>query len=162
MAVRTATLLVGLVLHHRGGAAFQFLSIGDWGASAAKELNPIMGRTAPEFIVAIGDNMYSKGVSGINDPQFKDKFEDTFTAPSLNVTWYVTSGNHDYYGGEAGIKAEIEYTQHSTRWEFPDYYHEHEVTTKDGRCTGTTAFTVTALLLLTEAKMVTAHVLSML
>jgi hypothetical protein len=53
-------------------------------------------------------------------------------APSLNVTWYVTSGNHDYYGGQAGIDAEIEYSDHSNRWHFPDYYYNKELTTADG------------------------------
>lgn len=112
--------------------AFTFVSIGDWGDPAAKELNQYMGAKKPEFVLAIGDNFYSKGVTGLTDPQFKAKFEDTFTDPNLNVTFYVTSGNHDYYGGQVGISAEIEYTNHSSRWEFPDYYHDKEFTTKDG------------------------------
>ena len=117
----------------RPADAFTFLSIGDWGGSAAKKLNPYMGQQTPEFVIAIGDNFYSRGVKGIEDSQFQTKFEDTFTAPSLkNVSWYVTSGNHDYYGGQAGIDAEIEYTNHSQRWEFPDYYHSKDIIAADG------------------------------
>jgi tartrate-resistant acid phosphatase type 5 len=128
LAARAAHLL--LLLPAAG--AFQFLSIGDWGDPAAKELNPWMGKTEPEFVIAIGDNFYSKGVTGVTDPQFETKFEQTFTAPSLNVSWYVSSGNHDYYGGETGINAEIAYSNHSSRWVFPDYYYDEEITTKDG------------------------------
>ena len=125
-----AVLLGAAVLP--AAAAFEFLSIGDWGDPAAKLLNPFMGQTSPEFVIAIGDNFYSKGVKGITDPQFEQKFEQTFTAPSLNVSWYVASGNHDYYGGETGINAEIAYSKKSSRWTFPDYYYDEEITTKDG------------------------------
>ena len=64
-----------------------------------------MGKTNPEFVIAIGDNFYSKGVKSTSDPQFEQKFEQTFTAPSLNVSWYVASGNHDYYGATFRCKS---------------------------------------------------------
>lgn len=128
LALRAAVLL-GLPA---ASAAFQFLSIGDWGDPAAKKLNPWMGQTAPEFVIAIGDNFYSKGVKGTSDPQFEQKFEQTFTGDALNVSWYVASGNHDYYGGETGINAEIAYSKQSSRWTFPDYYYDEEITMKDG------------------------------
>ena len=129
MGVLRAASVLGLVGQ---SCAFTFLSIGDWGDPAAKQLNPLMGKETPEFVLAIGDNFYSKGVTGVTDPQWDTKFEKTFTAPSLNVSWYVTSGNHDYYGGKAGINAEIAYTKHSNRWQFPDYYHSKDLTAKDG------------------------------
>ena len=130
MAARPAVPLLLALVH--ATAAFEFLSIGDWGDPAAKELNPWMGQTNPEFVIAIGDNFYSKGVKSTSDPQFEQKFEQTFTAPSLNVSWYVASGNHDYYGGEAGINAEIAYSKQSSRWTFPDYYYDEEITAEDG------------------------------
>jgi hypothetical protein len=65
-------------------------------------------------------------------PQFKSKFEDTFTAPSLQVPWYICAGNHDYYGGQAGIDAEIQYTNKSKRWVFEDFYFSKDITMKDG------------------------------
>jgi hypothetical protein len=37
-----------------GAVGFEFLSIGDWGDPAAKELNPWMGKENPEFVIAIG------------------------------------------------------------------------------------------------------------
>jgi len=114
-------------------ASFEFLSIGDWGASPAKKVGLTMAKYDPEFALAIGDNFYSNGVKSVNDPQFKSKFEDTFAGKSLQtVPWYVTAGNHDWYGGTAGVSAEIQYTNHSTRWYFPDYYYSKVFTSKDG------------------------------
>jgi tartrate-resistant acid phosphatase type 5 len=131
--VRSALCLCQLAAFSAPVRGFKFLSIGDWGDPAAKELNKWMGaESGVEFVIGIGDNFYSKGVSGIKDPQFKEKFEETFTEPGLNVSWYITAGNHDYYGGETGIKAEIEYSKHSSRWEFPDYYYDEKITAKDG------------------------------
>ena len=50
-------------------AAFSFLSIGDWGDTAAKENAPEMGKFSPEFVLALGDNFYSDGVKSVDDPQ---------------------------------------------------------------------------------------------
>ena len=58
-------------------------------------------------------------VSGVDDPQFTDKFEQTFTAPSLQVPWITCTGNHDWYGGVESIDAELQYTHRSPRWHFP-------------------------------------------
>ena len=91
MRIACVCVLLGLAQ----ADAFSFLSIGDWGDSAAKEVSPAMGKFSPDFVLALGDNFYDDGVSGVEDPQFKDKFEDTFTAPSLQVPWYVCAGNHD-------------------------------------------------------------------
>eukprot|EP01065_Artemidia_motanka_P012691 TRINITY_DN16_c0_g4_i1.p1 TRINITY_DN16_c0_g4~~TRINITY_DN16_c0_g4_i1.p1 ORF type:complete len:359 (+),score=141.78 TRINITY_DN16_c0_g4_i1:66-1079(+) len=127
----TAVAAAALCAGH--ASALDFLSIGDWGDSGAKQIAPAMGTYSPEFVLAIGDNFYDTGVKGVNDTQFKTKFEDTFTAPSLqSIPWFVTAGNHDYYGGTAGVNAEIEYSQRSKRWVFPSFYYSRDVTGKDG------------------------------
>lgn len=89
------------------------------------------------FVLGIGDNMvplslsphfshshlraqYDTGVSSVDDPQFETKFEKTFDASSLRVPWYLVGGNHDYYGS---IGAQIEYSEKSERWNFPDFYY---------------------------------------
>eukprot|EP01062_Namystynia_karyoxenos_P043529 TRINITY_DN318_c0_g2_i1.p1 TRINITY_DN318_c0_g2~~TRINITY_DN318_c0_g2_i1.p1 ORF type:complete len:367 (+),score=140.79 TRINITY_DN318_c0_g2_i1:94-1101(+) len=116
-----------------GSAAVDFLSIGDWGDSGAKELAPVMGKYNPDFVLAIGDNFYDKGVSSVDDPQFKSKFEDTFTAPSLlKVPWFIAAGNHDYYGGTKGVQAEMEYSKKSARWTYPSWYFTKDITGSDG------------------------------
>mmetsp|Transcript_21438 Transcript_21438/g.68989 ORF Transcript_21438/g.68989 Transcript_21438/m.68989 type:complete len:371 (+) Transcript_21438:30-1142(+) len=111
-----------------------FLSVGDWGDTEAKTYHvaELMGEYAEahdaQFVIAIGDNMYDTGVTSVNDGQFQSKFEDTFTAAALQVPFYVTSGNHDYYGS---VDAQIEYTERSSRWTFPNYYYKR-VIEKDG------------------------------
>ena len=50
----------------------------------------------------------------------------------LQVPWYVCAGNHDYYGGTAGIDAEISYSDKSDRWVYPELYFNKEVTGSDG------------------------------
>jgi len=111
--------------------ATQFLSIGDWGDDGAKQLADHMGEYAPEWLLGIGDNFYDDGVSGVDDPQFKDKFENTFTAKSLQVPWYLCAGNHDYYGGDKSVQGEIAYSTHSSRWKFPKLYFDQVIKTSD-------------------------------
>jgi len=124
--------MCSLVLTLGAVASFDFLSIGDWGDSGAKQVAPVMGKYDPEFVLAIGDNFYSKGVKSVDDPQFQEKFNSTFTAPSLQVPWYVCSGNHDYAGGIKSVDAEIEYSNVSSRWNFPSYYYSKDWEGKDG------------------------------
>lgn len=110
--------------------SLQFFAIGDWGGinitpyttnverAIAKEMGKMADRLKPKFILALGDNFYTLGVKNVDDKRFKETFEDVFTAPSLNVSWYFCAGNHDHYGN---VSAEIEYSKKSTRWNFPDY-----------------------------------------
>ena len=44
-----------------------------------------MAKYNPEFLLAIGDNFYSRGVTSVDDPQFKSKFEDTFAGAVKNL-----------------------------------------------------------------------------
>jgi len=127
-----ALLPLSLALLPVAANAFSFMSIGDWGDSGAKKLNDPMGSYNPEFVLAIGDNFYDRGVSSLEDPQFEEKFENTFTAKSLQVPWYVCAGNHDYYGGSNGIEAEIAYTKKSERWNYPSLYFSKDITSSDG------------------------------
>ena len=105
------------------------------GDTEAKDygVNTVMGTYADTldamFVLAIGDNMYDTGVTSVDDPQFQSKFEEPFTAESLNIPWYVVGGNHDYYGS---IDAQIQYSDKSYRWIFPDYYYSQTVTGDDG------------------------------
>ena len=78
-------------------AAFEFISVGDWGDTGAKTIAPDMAKHSPEFIFGIGDNFYNKGVKSVDDPQFKSKFEDTFTGPSLQVPWYICAGKMNLF-----------------------------------------------------------------
>lgn len=123
-----------LILPCLCGHGLNFISIGDWGDTMAKTyVATIMGEYASsysaEFVLGIGDNMYDTGVSSVDDPQFSAKFEETFEAESLEVPWYIVGGNHDYYGN---IDAQVEYSQRSERWTFPELYYTEEIAGQDG------------------------------
>ncbi|XP_019850709.1 PREDICTED: tartrate-resistant acid phosphatase type 5-like isoform X3 [Amphimedon queenslandica] len=115
-----------------GDGDLNFLMIGDWGGmpsppyytDAEHVLAGVMGDKAQEissdFTVAMGDNFYTYGVKSVDDPRFKETFEDVFTADSLQKRWYVFCGNHDHYGNAS---AQVAYTQKSSRWYMPDLYY---------------------------------------
>ena len=42
-----------------------------------------------DFIISTGDNFYEDGLTGVQDPAFKDSFTDIYTAPSLKERWYT-------------------------------------------------------------------------
>jgi hypothetical protein len=116
---------------------FYFYAIGDWGRRGQygqKDLATTMGKAAriiePEFIVSTGDNFYPDGVASVSDPAWKYSFEDVYFDHSLNCTWYVTLGNHDYRGS---VQAQIDYSDVSRRWEMPDRYFFRDVTTENGK-----------------------------
>jgi len=79
-----------------------FLAVGDWGRDGAfhqAEVAARMGETATalyaDFVISVGDNFYEDGVASVDDPKWKTSFEDVYTAPSLQIPWYVALGNHD-------------------------------------------------------------------
>jgi tartrate-resistant acid phosphatase type 5 len=107
--------------------SLRFLVVGDWGRRGAfhqKETADQMGRTAAEiraqFILATGDNIYDEGVRDVHDSLWKYSFEGIYTAPSLQIPWYVALGNHDY---RTNPQAEVEYTLFSPRWKMPARYY---------------------------------------
>ncbi|XP_072539346.1 tartrate-resistant acid phosphatase type 5a isoform X2 [Salminus brasiliensis] len=117
----------------RNQSSLRFLVVGDWGGLPnAPFITPIewatareMGRTAhqlgADFVLALGDNFYYRGVKSVDDPRFQDTFEKVYTAKSLNVPWFVVAGNHDHAGN---VLAQIQYSKVSPRWNFPYYYYE--------------------------------------
>ena len=107
--------------------SLRFLVVGDWGRRGAfhqQETADQMGRTAAEmraqFVVATGDNIYDDGVRDVHDSLWKYSFEDIYTAPALQVPWYVALGNHDY---RTNPQAQVEYTLFSPRWKMPARYY---------------------------------------
>ncbi|KAJ8404152.1 hypothetical protein AAFF_G00339250 [Aldrovandia affinis] len=118
---------------HRNRTSIRFLAVGDWGGlplppyttpieqATAREMGRAAQEMGADFVLSLGDNFYFKGVRSAQDPRFQETFERVFTAPSLNIPWYVVAGNHDHSGN---VTAQIAYSQVSDRWHFPDYYYE--------------------------------------
>lgn len=113
--------------------SIKFLALGDWGGvpyppyitavqkATAREMSKVAEQMGADFVLALGDNFYFKGVDSVDSPRFKETFESVYTAKSLQVPWYVLAGNHDHAGN---VKAQIEYSKKSDRWKFPSYYYE--------------------------------------
>lgn len=41
-----------------------------------------------DFVISTGDNFYEDGLTGVDDPAFKDSFTNIYAAPSLQTQWY--------------------------------------------------------------------------
>uniref|UniRef100_M3ZSP1 Tartrate-resistant acid phosphatase type 5 n=2 Tax=Xiphophorus TaxID=8082 RepID=M3ZSP1_XIPMA len=113
--------------------SIRFLALGDWGGlpsapyvttvqiTTAQEMSKVAEQMGADFILALGDNFYYKGVESVDSPRFQETFESVYTSKYLRVPWYVVAGNHDHAGN---VTAQIEYSQRSDRWKFPSYYYE--------------------------------------
>jgi tartrate-resistant acid phosphatase type 5 len=111
-----------------------FAVIGDWGRQGspsqrqvARQMGIACEREKPAFVVSVGDNFYERGVTSLDDSHWQHSFETVYDAPSLQVPWYVTLGNHDY----AGLcEPQLEYGDTHSRWIIPARYYSqvHQVT----------------------------------
>lgn len=113
-----------------------FLAIGDWGREGKfmqKETADMMAKYAdanpPEFVVSTGDNFYEMGIKSVDDPLVKSCFDDVYNAPSLQIPWYITFGNHDY-GYNA--KAQLDLSKVNKRWKFNTSYYSIDEELSDG------------------------------
>jgi len=58
---------------------------------------------APLAVVTVGDNFYSHSPADPNDVLFRTAFEDVYAAKALQVPFWASLGNHDYYKSVQGI-----------------------------------------------------------
>lgn len=107
-----------------------FLVVGDWGQASepqrqvANAMAGVADSSASRFVISTGDNFYPRGVGSVTDPQFRDSFENIYSAPSLQTPWYAVLGNHDYEGSP---NAEVAYSSRSARWHMPSRYWAEEM-----------------------------------
>lgn len=106
-----------------------FIVISDMGGSAGKAQKAVAAAMAKEaekinakFILTGGDNYHETGITSELDARWKTEFENVYSAPSLQVPWYPSLGNHDYTGN---AEAEIKYSSYSNRWKLPSRYYAH-------------------------------------
>lgn len=122
------SFLTAVVLLAAPPSALHFLAVGDWGRDGQfgqRAVADAMVRTAAtdgaRFVISLGDNFYPDGVADTESSQWVSSFEAIYTAPSLQVPWYVVLGNHDYH---LSAQAQLDYTLHSPRWKLPARYYQ--------------------------------------
>jgi hypothetical protein len=94
---------------------------------------------SPSFVVTVGDNFYSNGVSSATDTLWDYLWKDIYinNYPQLNIPWYPVFGNHDYGGGSSAVRAQIErFEAHADDdiWVFPatNYTKRFEIPGSNG------------------------------
>lgn len=104
----------------------RFLVTGDWGRkgsveqrSIARAMRSIVRAFPCDFIATTGDNFYDDGVANLDDPHWRESFEDIYDAPELQIPWLVTLGNHDHHGN---VDAQVAYSARSARWTLEGNY----------------------------------------
>jgi len=70
-------------------------------------------------VFLLGDVIYDKGVSSVDDPQFNTKFEIPYK--EIESPFYIVLGNHDRLGC---VECYIGYDSESPKWEFPGYFYK--------------------------------------
>ena len=106
-------------------APLSVLVLGDWGTGKKQQAQVAQGmirycRSHPcDFVLTVGDNFYPKGVQSSSDPQWKLSFEKQYQP--LGLRFFPVFGNHDVEGSR---KAQLDYTQLSTLWNFPRPYYQ--------------------------------------
>jgi hypothetical protein len=93
----------------------RFMVMGDWGKPLSQEqphmpgagqlqVAEAMARYAEnhkvnspvQFVVLTGDNFYENGVTGVDDIQWKTKFENVYDPRRLPMPFIAVLGNHDW------------------------------------------------------------------
>lgn len=127
--------------------SIRLLQLGDWGGdqnandqyttpaqiATANAMGIIGEELYIQGVLALGDNFYYQGIDGACNldscsERFNMTFVDVYNSTSLQVPWYVISGNHDWYGN---VSAEIEYSKINQNWVYPNFYHKKTLYSND-------------------------------
>lgn len=118
----------------------RFAVLGDFGTGSspqyrvAEALKAVCAARGCDFVLGTGDNIYPRGVSSVDDPQFDSAFERPYRG--LNRPFFMVLGNHDNNGllgsGDGGYNAhgelEIDYGKRDGRpsemWVSPARYYQ--------------------------------------
>lgn len=75
-------------------------------------------------ILITGDLIYPVGLVSMNDKDFKNKFLDPFKSLLKSANFYISLGNHDYYGKQW---VWLEIAKHYPQVIFPHYWYRFEL-----------------------------------
>src|SRR5438046_2050692 len=106
--------------------SISIISLGDWGYSPSFETNGVRNAIVAEitrknsnvqFGFLLGDNFYDYGINNQTEMSQRIDQYKILNMPQPNFFWYVTLGNHDYYGNAS---AQVQYPD--SRWFLPKPY----------------------------------------
>ena len=129
-----------------GESGAYFVVIGDWGRSPKdvkrhrqqREVAGGMATTvrasgkAPVAVISVGDNFYNQSPADPNDLLFRTGFEDVYADPALQVPFWASLGNHDYYKSVNGILTYARERMGSGRLTMPGRYWSRKVEVAPG------------------------------
>jgi hypothetical protein len=108
------------------GQSIRVVGMGDFGSGTQAQRDVAaaivrMGKDSPfDFGMTFGDNFYPSGMTGTDDPRWRDWWESLYGA--LGIVFYPSLGNHEWYSDD-GAAAEIAYR--SPTWRFPSPYYSY-------------------------------------
>ncbi|HEY1792074.1 MAG TPA: metallophosphoesterase [Opitutaceae bacterium] len=106
------------------GRPVRLVGMGDFGTGSGGQRSVAaaiarMAQARPfDFGLTFGDNFYPSGMTGTDDPRWRDWWEALYGP--LGITFYPSLGNHEWYSDD-GAAAEIAYR--SPTWRFPAPYY---------------------------------------
>jgi acid phosphatase len=116
------------------------LLIGDQGMGGSAQGKPAMGLAnvardkQPQAIFGTGDNIYSNGAEG-SYTKLVDRFTNEYITPfeSLQVPWYLVTGNHDWHT-DAKWEKDFTWAEENTgrHWNMPHFWYKQDFTTANG------------------------------
>jgi len=118
------------------------LIIGDWGDDNDNQykVGNAMGRWCEEnqceFVLALGDNFYGRGVFSNDSERFQSTWSDVYNHQGIaTLNWYVIVGNHDHGNNKANEDGhewfQVEHSQMDPRWVFPNLAYSLTVDMED-------------------------------
>ncbi|MFZ4457138.1 MAG: metallophosphoesterase [Bacteroidales bacterium] len=106
---------------------YNFFVVSDMGMTGefspiatAKEVSKLADELKPRFVINSGDMFHDVGVKDTADALWDIGFEQLFEGPNLNLNFYGTLGNHEYYGNPQAL---VDYSLKSKRWKMPARYY---------------------------------------
>ncbi len=119
--------------------------VGDWGwegdlagqTATAQQMTKYVSahRLKPEALLMLGDSWYGPMPGGVDDPRWKNQFEDMYPKSAFDCPAYSIMGNHDYQRMPASVtktEMELAYAKRpGTRWTQPALWYSFEFPKKD-------------------------------
>ena len=108
----------------------RFIAMGDGGDGSvvqhavSRAVEGVCEENGCDFVLYLGDNIYTDGAASPTDPLFQSRFEEPYA--NLDLPFYVVLGNHDYGANSAKFwrgQYEVDYTEHSEKWNMPSSYY---------------------------------------